>query len=278
MHIKQSLFLLVAPLLLLSSTAQSSPYVIQDNYIGGGATHASWNNHDVIGSPLNFDISHMEIDITGSKLTVSIFSTYFKNVGYLNTVLGDLFISTNGWNPSGDAPYASDTYHNGTKWDLAITLDNHGGTVGTETNHISDFTGESGVASLYQIYDENIILTNVSGGYYRGDQVTQYDNSSQQALALGNWFIDAISGSDYAKLTFELDFTGLNLYASDQIGFHWNMSCGNDTIQGAYTLPTSQAAFITGTTGGGGDNSIPEPSVIFLLGAGLVGLKKRKLR
>lgn len=263
-------FIYFVSIILTSGSAFAAPFIIHDNYIGGGVTDQSWYGADVVGDPKHFDISHMSVDLNGSLLTVDIFSTYFKNVGMLNTVLGDLFISTDGWSPYGDGPYLDDTAFNGEKWELALTLDNHGGTIGTYTEE-QDFRGESGVATLYEVIEENILMTNVIDNEFRADQVSQYDGSSQSALAQGSWSINGILGSDYDQLTFVINLAGLNLVSGADLGFSWNMTCGNDIIQGLYSLPFDQTAFTPVTQG-----NIPEPSSILLLGLALPFYRRLK--
>ena len=117
-----------AVLLLAASSVQSA--VIMDNYIGA-------NDHgygDVIGSVNNFQINFMEVEISGTILTVSIDTTFAgkgddglfsgltfgrKGIGY-----GDLFLS-DAWTPNGDGSdnYKNDDASNGTVWNYGFSLD-----------------------------------------------------------------------------------------------------------------------------------------------------------
>lgn len=237
----------------------ASPITIQDSYIGGGTTHHSWQGEDVIGDPNSFDISSMDIALEGSLLTVSIYSTYFKNVGALDTVLGDLLISTDGYTPFGTAGFSNDTHENGEDWELAVTLDNHGGEI-SNPDGIQNFLGEGGIASLYAVNDSNIILTDVPQGIFRAEQETQYDGTQQAALTQGSWNIFDVAGSDYDSLTFVIDLGAYAPSAGQTLGFHWNMTCGNDTIEGAYQVPNSE---------------VPEPGTALLLGLGALCARRR---
>ena len=60
------------------------------------------------------------------------------------------------------------------------------------------------------------------------------------------------------RVNFEIDLTGTALAGSKTIALHWGMTCGNDTIEGEY--------------------SVPEPAILGLLALGLVGIgiSKRK--
>ena len=39
------------------------------------------------------------------------------------------------------------------------------------------------------------------------------------------------------SITFGLDVSGTSLQGASSIGIHWAMTCGNDTIEGAYDVP-----------------------------------------
>jgi hypothetical protein len=85
---------------------------------------------------------------------------------------------------------------------------------------------------------------------YRENQETHINtNLSQYSLGnIGTWGIDSTSGI----ITFNINDNDY-LNGSD-FGFHWNMTCGNDTIEGGASAP------------------VPEPSTLLLLGGGLLGL------
>ncbi|NKB37272.1 MAG: PEP-CTERM sorting domain-containing protein [Gammaproteobacteria bacterium] len=44
-------------------------------------------------------------------------------------------------------------------------------------------------------------------------------------------------GTTATSITFGLDVTGTSLQGASSIGLHWGMTCGNDTIEGAYDVP-----------------------------------------
>jgi len=83
----------------LSQQSFAAPIVINDDYVGGGANNSGYLMADVIGENNLFGISKMEVDFSAGQLSVSVFSSYFNNVGQFGTDLGDLFITTSGWNP-----------------------------------------------------------------------------------------------------------------------------------------------------------------------------------
>ena len=199
----------------------------------GGITPSGYT--DVVGNFNAFDINHLDYITNNGHNTIQIVGNYFSTASQtrLGTLLGDLFISTNGWNPVGPAPYANDTMHNGEAWELAAVLDNH------------DFSDTSGTLSLFAVNSNNIIGSYYDGNTnrYRSQQEFRYNGSG--AHTTGTWQII----DNTLTLNFDYDFSG-----SQELGFHWAMSCANDVIEGKVT------------------NSVPEPGTMLLLGFGLVSL------
>ena len=68
-----------------------------DNYYGNFDNGNGAPNRDIIGAANLFETTKMDVSSVGGNLNVTIYSDYLDNVGYGNTELGDLFISTNGW-------------------------------------------------------------------------------------------------------------------------------------------------------------------------------------
>jgi hypothetical protein len=74
---------------------------------------------------------------------------------------------------------------------------------------------------------------------------------------------EMIAGVNHVKFT--LDLTGTDLKFIEFYGLHWNMTCGDDTIEGPYDYP------------------LPEPTslAIMLLGLACLGgasLRRRKIQ
>ena len=84
---------LCGAIISFNQSSYAAPIVINDDYIGGGATDAGYATADVIGDNNFFGISKMEVDVSAGQLSISVFSSYFNNVGKFGTGLGDLFIS-----------------------------------------------------------------------------------------------------------------------------------------------------------------------------------------
>jgi len=80
----------------------------QYGYIGGWPENSSFIGDDRIGLLNDFEITKMDVDFISGNMVMKIYSTYFDaaSLGALNTELGDLFISNNGWDPA-DNPAGS---------------------------------------------------------------------------------------------------------------------------------------------------------------------------
>jgi hypothetical protein len=230
------LFVNVLFILLLSSQLIFS-YTITDNYWGADAH----GRGDVIGDPALFDVSRMDVNFNNGTLTVDIYSRYFDNIGAYGTQLGDLFISNNGWNPYGTAPYPLDNASNGEKWEYALVLNDH--------------LGASGSLNLYAIGSGTIVMSyGPLYSIYRNGQEVQF-NPTGSSLATVTWAINGLGTSsdqdDYLGMIINYNNWG----GGNTFGFHWAATCANDVIEGAAPDPP-----------------VPEPATMLLVGSGLIGL------
>jgi len=243
-------------LLLTVFSLHAAPVVIEDTYIGGDpileykngrqVENVSYDNQDVIGS--EYDITAMSVDIDDPNFTVNITSTYFNgHVGQYGIELGDLFISTDGYNPNPDSEL--DQLGNGEIWEYGVVLDNHLGTGGDLSLYSIDPTGY-----YDQIVTSHVYVDEWSGWYYRSNQEVQVNTDNAQLVgSIGTW---GISGN---TLSFNMNNDFIS--GANEIGLHWTMTCGNDVIEGSVT------------------QNVPEPGMVSLIGFSLLSFavfKRRK--
>lgn len=216
------------------------------NY-GGGQVANPATGTDLIGASV-FDIQGMDVTLTGHILTVRINTNYTNSSGpILDTVYGDLLISTTGWHPYTTAGcgavqfYACDTFANtGTNWNYAV---------------------DTSTGGLYAITRGNIVTTDQafgsthSGWTYRTGQATLINGGTYVGAAS----VDTSHTGTGGYLLYSMDVSSLGVF--DRLALQWNMICGNDTLQGEALV------------------SVPEPGTWALMCSGLVamlGLRRRR--
>ena len=243
---------------------------IEDQYVGAyGGSYG-----DVVGSS-QFEIYSMDVDLTGSTLDATINTNFagtagtnFEGITVDSTGIGygDLFLSTDGWDPAGTSPYSSDNNINGEFWEYALVIDD-------ADRFVSGFAA-GGTLSLYELTgdtnDKNARLSDdfiTSGtGSYRNTQEVAADldayyltDSSlpdtednrtyyaQDTGVTGTWsVVDGGSNPNYIVFNIDLSGTGLE---STNFAFHWAMTCANDVIEG-----------------------VPAPVILLLMATGLFGV------
>ena len=250
---------------------QASATLINDDYVGA-KYYSTWG--DRIGNS-TFEVHNMDVTLTGNLLTVQINTNYAGHAGLYGTGYGDLFLSS-AWTPNGDsAPgYRTDDNTNGTNWTYGLSLDgdlyNSDNTVNKSGSARYNSSNVNGIASLYELNstsnDDNVFLSDdLTSGTFRTGQEVVVDRSAKNTNGNaytvdtgidGNWMISSVDTDDYIR--FVIDLSGTDLANNNNIALHWGMTCGNDTIEGQY--------------------SVPEPAILGLLTIGLIGIgiSKRK--
>lgn len=251
MKTKLPIWIAVLGLTAVFSSAWATP--VNDTYDGA----SSHGYGDVIAASGDhmFDISGMDAKVSGDLLTITIYTNFAGHAGvdsqwtqgHTGIGYGDLFLST-GWTPHGTAPYDSDNAANGNHWTYAFSLDDPFSKTGGSGTIYALGNGKSSNHNPDVLRSNHFM--NCGGCTYRDGQAVAVDKSSAIATSTtGSWTV----GSDF--LSFSFDTTGLSIDPED-LGFHWAMYCGNDTIEGLASATVPE----------------PKPLGFFLLGLGLIGL------
>jgi hypothetical protein len=218
---------------LLSMNVQA--YQIVDNYWG-------YNDHgygDIIGNDY-FEIYSMDVTYSNDFMDIVIATNFYEGApdtggaGY-----GDLFISTDGWDPYGSAPYERDSYWNGEDWEFVF--DTSAGILYELPNYtpwrITDYIYPAYARSTYRNYQE--VLYRQGGSSIAGD----------------NSYVDLTNAGNGGFINYTIDMSSLGSIDGGIIGLKWGQTCANDTIEG-----------------GAPGAPVPEPATMLLLGSGLICL------
>jgi hypothetical protein len=269
---------------LTATSAFAAPTTILDTYIGAasGGSSPLTNTQDATSD--RYDIESMTANITTSTFTVSIKAKEYTdsfdgNTSYFQSWVsddtdfwpGDLFISTNGWNPysttgagKGAPAYGKDNKVNGEQWEYAISAtDFSGNATSPGSNTIRPL---SGVTKLLLTPGTSNSAFNIDSGSIRSGQVGEIDNFyvlSHASLATGGTWTISDSNSngvlDTMTYVFNNASSAMSIINGQKLGLYWTMSCANDVIQGGVV-------------------AVPEPETygMLLAGLGLVGYRVRR--
>ncbi len=240
-------------LLCGSVSVHAAPFsdVIADKFWGGDIAEKQWcgldfkkDSEDSIGK--GYQIGGARFRVENGRVDIKLQTNYKETGG--SPMYGNLFISTNGWNPFGSKKkrYRHDSKDQGEDWEFV--LDNQG--------------------ALYSVDRDEIIWSDAKlGQLFRYGQEVAYDSQGQDSISeRGEFSIGIWAETNQRYINYSFFLADLGLDPEDGIydlGFHWTMGCGNDVMEFGVRQQV---------------NAVPLPGSLLLLGSGMAGLFFRRSR
>jgi len=241
MSIKK-IILAVSVIAALASSASAISVV--DTFVGSG--DFAGPNRDVIGDSSIFSVSKADLTLSNDQtfLTVTIFSDYFSNKGYIGTNPGSLFLRTS-------SPASALAGSDGSSWNY-----------GVKANNVN--TAVAGSISTYALTSQNSFLISDSfntglWSEWRTNQEVDVNSASANLVSnSGSW---EILGGNTLSFYIPISSIGGAAILASNIDFSWAMTCANDIIRGSVDF-----------------KEVPEPATVLLLGLGGVAAIRRRAR
>ncbi|MCR8924125.1 PEP-CTERM sorting domain-containing protein [Dasania sp. GY-MA-18] len=214
-------------------------YLGKDTNYGYGDKSTDYSNTDKIGSS-RYEVYGAQVGLTGSILEVLIDTNFYANDPY--EYFGDLFISTNGYNPVANSSndfgaiasgpnsiQGSQAGAPGEIWELAFD---------TSAMQLLSLDG-SEILDLGTTKQGQEVRVNSGGTAIANNQSSFSEEGSVQGL----------QGSNVLKYTIDLSFLGQSYFDDPDLAIHWTMFCGNDVFEAPVSEPGSLALLSLGLIG-----------------------------
>lgn len=222
-----------ASLLFLSLAMNANALVIVDTYEGS-------DDHgygDRIGDS-RYEIDNMEVIFSGGYMNIRVNTNFNQTDDPYGIQFGDLFISSDGWNPYGSAPYTADDASTGEAWEFVFD---------TSANML--YGGDFSINLSDDMVDPAYIFRN-------GQEVQR----NAGGTSINGSSVDTSHAGEGGYIEYNILLSSLGPISGD-VGLKWGMTCANDTIEGALAIPVPE----------------PGSLVLLSLGLfGLAGLRKKK--
>lgn len=211
-------FKILVTSLFLAASFQASAAIITDTYIGSD----DHGKGDRIGSS-HYEVYNMDVTFSDGFMTVRVNTNFDEASDIYGITYGDLFISSDGWNPYGSAPYLSDSAATGEKWEFVF-----------DTSEGTLYGGDFSISLSQDL---------VSPAYvFRTGQEVQ---RAAGGTALGGSSVDLSHAGTGGYVEYRILLSSLGLPASTtDLGLKWGMSCANDTIEGRVALSEATTALM----------------------------------
>lgn len=279
----------IAAMTAVTARAQLTTQVIWDKWEGSNTFWGSVNqpnkyypnakpNQDITFGLTNSDevraasVSLLTTGKYAGYLEINVYTAFLNQQNGANEawpLLGDLFLSTTGWNPYVPANptsdqanhYTADVSGKGTRWNVAFdtpnigyedTLYKNGTYIATQKSGIHEDAKNNPMTYAYDTGAAGRLNQEVSwasGGKTMGDYVFEARHATQAEKK--EFDLYGLVGRDWSVYSYIFDPKTLGLKDGQQIGLRWEPTCANDIIEGSfeYDLPKT-----------------PEPSTYALFG------------